>query len=226
MDQEGTKWRRHEYVVISADGRKNALRQAVEKHPAEERELLEELLTAYPKGTAVPGIIKRQENPHPGFLQVGWSSWKRVQGVRFRTFTEIPEETIERKISPYEVFRQEEQWPVDLSGQLLALKKLGEACGIEVGLIGSTGMEILTGLPYRDRESDLDVIIRRKPESDLELFYREMKNRKGSRVDIELQIPGDGGVKLEDWMSSERLILVKSLYKVELSEKYRWEAIK
>lgn len=223
MDQERTKWRRHDYVTVSSDGREAALRQAVKNRSEEEQALIKELLTYSSKEAGVPGIIKRQENARPGFVQVGWSSWERFRGVRFRISAEIPEETIKSRTSPYEVFQREERWPKELRGQLEALKKLGISCGIEIGLIGSLGLEIVTGLPYRDRESDLDFIIRKKKGADLSGFYEDVKKISGSRLDMELQIPGAGGVKLEDWMAPERLVVVKGLYKVELVEKSKCE---
>lgn len=219
--QEEMRWNRHDYVTMSETGCKAAWRQAAESCPETEREFLDELFGGLP----VPGIITRQENLKPGFVRVGWSSWRRVRDVRFRAAAVIPETAIKKRISPWEVFRLEKRWPEELSRQLQELKKIGTGCGIETGLIGSLGMEILTGLPYRDRKSDLDIIIREKPEADLKAFYDNLKNMQGCRLDAELQLPGAGGVKLADWMSADRLVLVKGLCQVELAEKSRWKKL-
>ena len=211
--------KRHGYLMIGGKGRLYAYGEAVRKYPEIGREHLGELLLDRHDFGMVPAIVRRQENKKDGFLDVGWSSWKRKDGVRIRVSLSIREADVEQIISPYEVFLRKERWPGQVSEDLMRLCLSGEKYRVDIGLIGAVGMEALTGLPYIDPDSDLDIIIRSRADSDLDGFSRSLGTGFKRRVDAELQFSGIGGVKFGDWMGKGQSVLVKSLDGAMLYEK-------
>lgn len=203
--------RRHEYLMIGGKGRLYAYGEAVRQYPDIGKEHLGELLLDRHDFGTVPAIVRRQENKKEGFLDVGWSSWKRKDGLRIRVPLTVREADVEQMISPYEVFLMKERWPKQVREDLKRLFSAGEECKADIGLIGAVGMEVLTGLPYTGPESDLDIIIGSRTDSDLGDFSRRLGTDFERRVDAELQFPGIGGVKLGDWMGEGQSVLVKSL---------------
>lgn len=230
---------RHDYLFINPSGRLYAYGQAREqlmdgkyayiysKEDAESAEQaqiewdnhLQELFLERHGDSVIPAILRRQDGESAGYVQVGWSSWRISDEVRFRVAVEVPVSSVERTVTPYEVFDNQEYWPEGLREQLTQVKELAHQCGIKVGLIGAAGMEALTGMPYLRDPSDVDLIIQKEKGGCLQIFYEELCRIPGRRLDMEFQIPGWGGVKLSEWVSDSQTVLVKGAQSVVLEEK-------
>lgn len=206
---------RHDYVMVNRDGRCRAYRQILTENPSLD---LTELLFPPSGDRRIPAIVSRQAEFREGSLQVGWSSWQRKDGTRLRFPARIPLGDIERVVSPYEVFLREEDWPTPFASELSAIRALSETCQVRVGLIGAVGMETLTGKPYTHENSDLDLIVCGEEGGDLKRFADGVERIGRHRVDLELELPC-GGVKLKEWLSPQKTVLIKSLWGISIEEK-------
>ena len=207
-----SRWNRHDYAIISRRGRLYAYQRIEDTVPENLQEHLENLFLSRCGVISVPAILCRQENPEPGMVKVGWSSWLREDGRRLRFASAVPEACVEHLITPYEVFAMETDWPEELRGALEELRRLGNACGISFGIIGAAGMQILTGRSYLHEASDLDLIVPYHADLDLRVLYArcgDVSERYSRPLDIELVFPGFGGVKLAEWVSAQKTVLVK-----------------
>ena len=94
------------------------------------------------------------------------------------------------------------------------------ARGITIGVIGSAGLEIATGLPYTDEASDLDMLLKPAPHRLLAEFYREAKEMYPRLVlDFEVELPNGYGTKLAELFMDGRSVLGKSVCDVRLLQK-------
>lgn len=205
-------WNRHDYAIICRSGRLYAFGQAAESAPQWGTDVLSQLILERSGLLLHPAIITRQNHPEKGMVQVGWSGWIRENGRRLRVAVQVPEESIERCISPYEVFSLENQWPEELYPLLEELKREGERLSVDFGIIGAAGLQILTGRSYLHSASDLDLIVPYDGESDpaeIAAVCRGLGEQYERDLDVELQFAGFGGVKLKEWVSDQRTVLVK-----------------
>lgn len=203
---------RHDFVFVNGSGRLYAFGSCKEACGEAWIPHLEELILGRCGQWPIPAIVRRQDHPGKGMLQVGWSSWLWDSGSRFRIASAVPLGSVDTILSPYQVFERNERWPEAFRGLLGELRDLGENLGISLGLAGAAAMEALTGLPYLHRDSDLDLLLREKDGGNLQEFYAActaLSGRWGRKLDLELQLPGGRGVKLAEWLSDQRTVLVK-----------------
>lgn len=172
----------------------------------------------------IPGIVRRDE-AHPlatgapyytehDIVPVGFVYPYREDGMRIRHPSRIRGDAILRITSPYEIPTFEygrRTAPLD------ALSQLSETAPL--GVWGSAAMEIVTGLPYTDALSDLDLLVKGCSHQELtQLFYdvTAAETSFGIRIDVEITLTSGYGVNLKEYLSSVPEVLGKGVADVIL----------
>lgn len=178
-------------------------------------ELLDELIFS-----GVPAIIRRQQDPRDGFLQVGFSSHRYIGGSRLRVDAELSHASIKEMLSPHAVIAamEDQFWR---KAEIDAVLKLGQVCNVAVGVYGSTALQMVTNLPYMRPDSDLDLYLRTENLKNLLAFYKGMEALQHDFVfliDAEFAYHGYG-IKLKEYISSSGTVLGKGLHDAVLFQK-------
>ncbi|MDY4920208.1 MAG: malonate decarboxylase holo-[acyl-carrier-protein] synthase [Phascolarctobacterium sp.] len=217
MDQ--TQIKRHTLVFVSQKGKDKIWQELAGKYEGEALELVRDVLQG---SYDVPGFIRRSDE-RPDELAIGFVHHRRLQGNRIRIAAFTDMQDIEAIMSPYEVIERRafavEQQTLCIS-TIVSLYKMAEDFGLQVGVLGSAALELVTGLPYTDEASDVDLLLKPAPYDKLLDFYRTAKeNFKGIPMDFELDLPNGYGVKLAEVFMDTRTVLGKSLDNVDILSK-------
>lgn len=224
-------WKRHTIIWLTPKGRLDAADHILPQpwESCETPEWKKELVN----NPLVPGIICRQptttkEEPpilKPGFLLAGFSHWKSEQGSRLRMSAVVEATEVCHSCTPFDLCAPDQRDPLCRSYPLLrSIFSTADQYGIELGLFGSMALEWVTGFPYRNPDSDIDLCIRQTKNGDLEGFGKSLtrlEKKCGSRLDVEVEIADGYGVKLKELFSSSKTVLAKGLYDVKLFDKTR-----
>ncbi len=219
MKQETTDMGRHTLIWLTDSGRHYAANHMGNQSNA--ARLMQNLICNH----AVPGIICRQpaKIQSNGIILAGFSHWIQEEGCRLRTTAEFPEKTICKSCSPFDLCASENRNQLCRNYTIFdAIFSAADRYHIKPGLFGSTALEWVTGYPYRNPDSDLDLCLKPMPRSDLESFGHtlfQLEEQSGIRLDAEVEIAGGYGVKLKELLSSSKTILAKGLYDVTLFER-------
>ena len=170
----------------------------------------------------VPAIVRRQETAEDKLLCIGFSSFRVIDGTRLRIGCKVPLNCIVEHKTPFEVAACKK--PKIPEYQFLdALVDAGKRHHIQVGVFGSAALQIVTGLSYLQKNSDLDIYLRHQgSRKDLELFYQQLtgyEKQFGITIDAEIEFPDQYGVKLKELFGPGKTVLGKGLYDVVLLEK-------
>ena len=178
------------------------------------------LITEGHNGVKIPGIVRREEYECiQCTIPVGFSSPYLVDGKRIRVAAFVPPEEVVRTNSPYQVLGADFSSRTPCLKALAEMKRTAADMGIKLGVWGSAGLEIYTGLPYTHAVSDLDLLI-----GVVELHYiltfaenaLAAGQRYCCRVDMELDLPSGYGVNILELLKGKDLILGKGINGVEL----------
>jgi len=215
-----TMFRRHDILQISDTGRKHAFMMAAWYNPFIEDTLLRHVIF-----TDIPAIVRAQENPRDGFLEVGFSSHLLRDGVRVRVKSEIPLNDITHVITPFDLIGRADDCRHEcIRKSLEDITRLAASHGLDTGVYGSCAMELLTGMPYIQPTSDIDIIIKRRgTHVDFAGFYdaaMQVSQRHGTCFDIEVLCRNGSGVKLPELFSKGKTVMCKGLHGAELQTKY------
>lgn len=173
-------------------------------------------------GQGVPTIVRRQEAPPPGVVQVGLSGPQKVGGVRQRAVLDLPLDAIERQMTPFQVCRAALEVGM-LSGLLASLAALCAETGLEPGLYGSAALEAVTGLAYMGPGSDIDLYLRPLAPVDLAGLARlvhtaqALAGAAGLRLDMELELPDRSACKVAELLAHGKTVLCKGFNGVRLA---------
>jgi malonate decarboxylase holo-[acyl-carrier-protein] synthase len=217
---------RHDLVWLSKAGKEYALENIQSCIPkVSERDIKDVILGKPP----IPAIVRRQDITDKGLLCIGFSSHRIIctgnfaasSGIRLRIGSIVPLDYIEKHITPFDVIkfdmRHFPQYKL-----LEALIDEGNNCNIQVGFFGSAALHIISGLPYWQETSDIDIYLRQNgTREELNLFYQHLlKLEKNYRITIDAEIEfRQYGVKLKELMQPGKTVLGKGLYDVALLEK-------
>lgn len=209
--------KRHALAFLTPQGKALLKKELYPLYAGEEQDRLKEVLEG---GADVPGIVRRAER-REARLALGFVPQRRLSsGNRLRIAAYAPSDAVRKLRSPYEL--AQEDFPVrNLSMEAVQrLCALALARGITIGVIGSAGLEIATGLPYTDEASDLDMLLKPAPHRLLAEFYREAKEMYPRLVlDFEVELPNGYGTKLAELFMDGRSVLGKSVCDVRLLQK-------
>lgn len=100
--------------------------------------------------------------------------------------------------------------------------------GMEVRVIGSAMWELLTGVRYLRKNSDLDLLIDLKHPGLADIavnFLAQLAVACPLRLDAELSFPNLGEIHWKEWTSQSRTVLVKSMAEARLIERSEIDVI-
>jgi len=228
-------YKRHDLLWLSKAGREYALKNIQSCIPQVELNEKRALILGPP---LIPAIVRRQEVEQGGGLQkapredlkdrlfcVGFSSPVIIDGVRLLIGSEVPLDSIEKRLSPFDVVDsvKKEKKSLPFHEILNDLFRAGVRCNIKVGCFGSAALQLVTGLPYWREDSDLDIYLQCDgTRGDPELFFKEVlkyEEQFGITIDAEIEFPGFYGVKLKEFFTPGNFVLGKGLYDVKLLDK-------
>ncbi len=212
---------RHDILAISDAGRRWAVEHlspanVIGGDPAQAAGLI----AGQRGGIKIPGIVRRHdEDGIEGAIPVGFSSPDFLDHRRMRVAAFVPEKEIAGITSPYQVLSADFALRTECLKALAAIKKVAADMGIRLGVWGSAGLEVYTGLPYTHAASDLDLLVPMSEPGLLRAFAgcaAAVGRRHGCRLDIEVDLPSGYGVKLLELLQDTDLVLGKSLAGVQL----------
>lgn len=211
-----TQLKRHNLVFVSRKGKDRIWQELAPKYQGEALELVRDVLQG---DHNVPGFVRRSEE-RPEEVAIGFVHHRRMQGNRIRigAFTEMQD--VETIMTPYEVMQRKAftvEEPTHCMETILALYKMADQFDLQIGVLGSAALELVTGLPYTDEASDVDILLKPAPYEKLLDFYRTAKeNFADIPLDFELDLPNGYGVKLAEVFMDTKTVLGKSLDNVDL----------
>lgn len=177
---------------------------------------------------AIPGIICRQPtddetNRFHTITLAGFSHWIQEGGCRLRAAAEFPAKAIWKSCTPFDLCEPGHRDQLCSAYPLLeAIFSAADRYHIKPGLFGSTALEWITGYPYRNQNSDLDLCLKPMPGCDLESFghiLSQLETQYNTRLDAEVEVAEGYGVKLKELLSATKTVLGKGLYDVTLFER-------
>lgn len=168
----------------------------------------------------IPGIMRREENTGAaGSIPVGFASPYLIEGRRQRIAAFVPVGEIAGIITPYEVVQYKNSYRTPCMQALEECRELARKLQLQLGVWGSTGLEVYTGLPYTHNRSDLDLLITDGDLAKIKIFYEAVgpfQQKYGCKIDVEIDLPTGYGVKLREIFLGTAEILGKSLNDVQL----------
>lgn len=230
MKQEiTTNWKRHTFIWLTGKGRHYAANhiQTQEWESFGSDTWKENLICNH----SIPGIICRQPfetDPRylmgeSGCLLAGFSHWKFEKGNRMRITAYFQETDVLKSCSPFDLCMPAQREDLCRAYPLLEpIFNAADKYKIEPGLFGSVALEWVSGYPYRNPNSDLDLCIRYRQDSDLESFGQTLlllEEQYRTRIDVEIETTDGYGIKLKELFTSGKTILGKGLYDVKLFKK-------
>lgn len=210
-------YKRHDLLWLDEEGRRRCLETARPFLAGAPREQLAALIG----NPAIPAIVSRQEERRDGVLEAGFASPEKYDGTRLRTAVLVDVPHIVERADPFQVARRIAAM-ADFPRRAVidAIAAAAQRRGLEAGFFGSTALQAVTGLPYCDEGSDLDVYARcRNTETDMRGFHdavADFERECGVRIDVEVEYREVFGVKLKEIFSGVKTVLAKGLYSVEL----------
>jgi phosphoribosyl-dephospho-CoA transferase len=217
-------YKRHDLVWLSDAGLDYALKNIQNCIPIEIEAIEKKLRSVLFSAPPIPAIVRRQEEANGPLraLCVGFSFPEIIDGTRLRFASKVPLDCVIKHETPFDVLEYDEFNLPDKEA-IKVLKDIGNKYHTRVGLFGSAALQLVTGLPYRQKKSDLDVyLLHDGSEGDLAHFFRQLsliEERYYIKIDAELECRGEYGVKLKELFGPGKTVLGKGLYDVILLEK-------
>lgn len=217
---------RHTLVEIDAE-RRNAVadRLAAGLLPMHRRPEIEARVRHFFLDHPVPGIVCAPKGPLPeGHVQLGVSFPFRQDDVRVRSAVSMPVDVVGRAHSPWDVATRIVPGAFAGTDELSALVRLGREHGVSVGLFGSAALQVLTGLPYLESRSDIDMVVTTRDVAGLRSFRAALADfgrRYGRTSDVEVALPSGLGVKLAELVSDVAMVIGRGIDGVRLVDRRR-----
>jgi phosphoribosyl-dephospho-CoA transferase len=171
---------------------------------------------------ARPFIVRRQIFPDPAAvarLAIGLPL-PPSQG-KARIGLSVSRTSVARMAAPPELLRIASAAPLAWQSTLGRICDLGVRTRIDVRIYGSLAWQALTGLPYLSPDSDLDVLLRLRPESDVVTALDTLADLAAAapmRIDGEVVRLDGAAVQWRELHSGSQPLLIKSLHGVSLIE--------
>lgn len=218
-------YKRHDLVWISGAGREYVLAHRRRCVPPVSDGDLRELLCSSPP---IPAIVSRQEPAAAGLLCVGFSFPRVIDGLRLRLASAVPLDCVLKRETPFDLAAGDKT-RLPRGAPLEALMEAGGRYHTRIGCFGSAALQLATGLPYLNHNSDLDVYLRHEGTwEELELFFQSLlaiEKRSGVKIDAEIEYLGQYGVKLRELFGTGTTVMGKGLREVVLLRKSREAAL-
>lgn len=214
MDKE--KLNRHDLVFISLEGKNKICNELLDKYPENIKPLIYEIFN---RDEDIPGFVRRSERIY-GKEALGFIHYRRINGNRIRIPAFIEYKDIIMVMTPYEIM-QRKAFKFNKTSKciraIIDLYILAISMELQIGVIGSGALELVTGINYTDDASDIDMLLKPTRYDKLLEFYRIAKDNYGSiNMDFELDLPNGYGVKLPELFMKTQTLLGKSINDVRL----------
>ena len=215
---EKEKLKRHTFVFLTSCGKERLLRELA---PLFEGAALERMNSVFSEKADIPGIVRRGEKQQEGQLALGFVPCRRLpDGNRMRIAAYVSNKEVRRVCSVYEAAEQEIPVRTRCMEAVCYARRLAAELDVRMGVLGSAGLEIITGLPYTDDDSDLDILLKADSPKKLENFSEMMQSAfTGLDMDFEVELPNGYGIKLAELFMNTRTLIGKSLIDVALFER-------
>ena len=212
-------FRRHDLVWLSGKGREYVLHNIQNCIPLIDKNKIREAILCEPQ---IPAIVRRQETGKNNLLYIGFSFPEVIDGVRLRISSKTPLDCIIKHTPPFDLAlydKKNSPFPEILD----ALVSAGDKFKVQVGCFGSAALQMVTGLPYIQKNSDLDIYLRHSGTfQELEQFFARLvalEKQSGVIIDAEIEFQCQYGVKLKELFAEGKTVLGKGLYDVALLRK-------
>ncbi len=152
-------------------------------------------------------VVVRRARVAAGLVAVGLRGATRDQ----RLAALMPIEAIAHRLAPEDLLARQASEDLPVFRVLAELRPLLDALGHALGVTGSAGFQLATGLPTAHPDSDLDLLLRAErplPRSEARPLLQLLEGR-ACRVDLQLETPL-GGVALGEWAGGAARVLVKA----------------
>jgi phosphoribosyl-dephospho-CoA transferase len=225
MDEK--KLRRHDFVYVAEAAREFVLESCRCNFSAAAAVKRARDFLAAAAGAGIPGIVRREEDLPEGTVALGFAPAWLYEGRRVRIAALARIEHVARVERPYEAIQR--NFP-DTSAHLKALCQIREYAAeknVSIGVIGSAALEIITGEPYMNQQSDIDLLLSGGVGQirDIYGYIKEKSLRTGIPMDVEVELADGYGVKAEELFMGARTVLGKSLTGVGILDKEKVFAV-
>lgn len=215
MDE--TQLKRHNLVFISKQGKDKIWSDISTRYDGESKHLAEEVLQG---NVDIPGFVRRNDAENTEGIAIGFVHHKRIDGNRIRIGAFTAAEDVVTIMTPYEVLTRRAFAFTTRNRCMQIVRQLYELADVfdlQIGVLGSAALELITGLPYTDENSDIDLIVKPAGYNRLLQFYRAAQACCSDiNMDFELDLPNGYGVKLVEIFMETQTVLGKSLEDVSL----------
>lgn len=158
MDE--TQLKRHNLVFISKQGKDKIWSDISPRYDGESKHLAEEVLQG---NVDIPGFIRRNDAENTEGIAIGFVHHKRIDGNRIRIGACTAADDIVTIMTPYEVLTRRAFAFTTRNRCMQIVRQLYELAyvfDLQIGVLGSAALELITGLPYTDENSDIDLIVK------------------------------------------------------------------
>lgn len=223
MDEKKiAQFNRHDFVIISKPGRERIFAELRTKYNAETSRILADVFSSKYCENGIPGIVRRAKVIKKILLPVGFVPVERLAGRRlhigaFANFNEIT-----HTITPYELLQMPFKGRNNCLQVASEIAKLARSLNQVIGILGSAGLEIITGCNYTNEASDLDLVIKTCDYEKITEIYRQVKkisSEHGVPLDMEVALDNGYGVKAAELFMNTKTLLGKSLDDVTLLDR-------
>ena len=207
MDE--TQLKRHNLVFISKQGKDKIWSDISTHYDGESKHLAEEVLQG---NVDIPGFVRRNDAENTEGIAIGFVHHKRIDGNRIRIGAFTADDDVVTIMTPYEVLTRRAFAFTTRNRCMQIVRQLYELADVfdlQIGVLGSAALELITGLPYTDENSDIDLIVKPAGYNRLLQFYRAAQACCND-------LPNGYGVKLAEMFMETQTVLGKSLEDVSL----------
>ena len=204
-----TQLKRHDLVYPSSIGRARLKQVFLNELTGEKAFLAADIFRA---DSVIPGIVRRAEVLSADVIPLGFVHPQLCEGRRLRLTAELEVGEAVKLKRPYELAAAE----FKVSTNCLAARRL------KLGILGSAGLEIATGLPFTNSESDLDLLITGLSLQQLQEVYTELQaigKKFQVDIDLETELINGYGIKAAELFQPTQTVLGKSLQDVQILKK-------
>lgn len=214
-----TQLKRHDLVYPSSIGRAR-LKQVFLNELTEEKAFL--ATDIFRADSVIPGIVRRAEVLSADVIPLGFVHPQLCEGRRLRLTAELEVGEAVKLKRPYELAAAEFKVSTNCLAAAQAACSYAAERRLKLGILGSAGLEIATGLPFTNSESDLDLLITGLSLQQLQEVYTELQaigKKFQVDIDLETELINGYGIKAAELFQSTQTVLGKSLQDVQILKK-------
>lgn len=222
MDEKKLKkCSRHDFVIISQAGRQRICSEVLKNYSAAKQHMVRDVFSGKYGIKGIPGIVRRAEIAG-NVIPVGFVPQERLDGRRLRIgafayFSEVVD-----VITPYKLLQMSISKRNSCMEAVSEVAKLAISASKAVGVLGSVGLEIFTGITYTNEESDIDLVLKDCTYEEITKIFKQIKTIGtyfNIPIDLEIALTNGYGIKAEELFMDTRTLLGKSLHDVTLLER-------